>query len=76
MTRQRRNRSAQFLARKQAGTRRLLTIRGAMQPGFLWSAICSGCPNWGIDHATYTEYQAGVRLHQIIHARQGQVTTT
>ena len=68
------NRAVQTRTRRSRARGRILTIRAAMQPGYLWSAICSGCPNWQISHATYREFHSKVRIHRIEHARKGQVT--
>lgn len=53
--------------------RRMLTIRRSVGPGFLWSAICSGCPLWELSSLPYREFSLAVRLHRVEHVRGGLV---
>lgn len=48
---------------------RLLTIRTTVSDDFLWPAVCSGCPFWFIQDEPFRVFNAAVKLHRIIHAR-------
>jgi len=52
---------------------RLLSMRASVDGNFLWSAVCSGCPNWEIDRLTYSEYKRWIRSHIAHHKRWGLV---
>lgn len=61
---------------RQRGKKRasIVTIRTMVGPGYLWSAICSGCPHWHIQRLPWPTFRRHVRVHRVWHARHGQVT--
>lgn len=69
----RQNLSVQRTRAVVTGTRREITMRTTVSVNFLWSAVCSACPNWKVTDEAYSVYRSEAQAHRIGHARKGLV---
>jgi hypothetical protein len=53
-------------------SRHQIQIRATLGRDLKWSAICSGCPLWTIDRASFREYLRERHSHTVAHRNAGQ----
>ena len=53
-------------------SRNQLQIRATLNHDLRWSAICSGCPLWEIEHETFRTYLRLRHSHTVAHRNAGQ----